>query len=101
MVGYTLWGVHNGSWMLNLRDMLDAVKDYDYDLGRSLESYIETETVLWDGDEIWELEEENTKLEESYDNLEIEYDNLKAKYEELEKEVERLREMSRYGGKEV
>ena len=98
-----MFGIHNGSWMTSLNDLLDAVKEYDYDLGEAIEKYIETETVPWDNEwesriyeldeENYELDEENAELKNRYDDLELKYNDLKTKHEELEKENEKYREL--------
>lgn len=93
-----MFGIHNGSWMTSSRDLVDAVRDYDYDLGGAVEEQFywanncineceELEQKNWDlREKVERLEEENTKLENRYDDLDLEYAELKKNYDILEEE---------------
>lgn len=100
-----MFGIHNGSWMTSSRDLVDAVRDYDYDLGRVIEEQLywanscideceELEKENWDlTEKVERLEEENTKLENRYDDLKLKYSDLKTKHKKLEKENEKYKEL--------
>ena len=65
-----MFGIHNGSWMTSSRDLADAVRDYDYDLGEVIE-----ERLYWANsciDEYEELEKENWDLTEKVEEFEQE-----------------------------
>ena len=90
-----MYGIHNGSWMTNTRDLIDAVNDYDYDLGRAVEEQLLIADVYADEYEDicnknWELEQKADNFESAYDTLNEEHEELKKEYEKLKKEYEEL-----------
>ena len=95
--------LHKGRWLANERDVIEAVKDYDYELGECVAGVIGDYNYMQQ--DIEDLMKENEDLErekkEALEDKDEEINELKDKIEELEEKTALLQNIINKRDKEI